>query len=123
MRIRIEIKTPKGQAIGTSKKLKPFIIGFRKTSNQVYANKADDTIIWIVDGTIKDCLAIQRNLTLFSQLINGVLGNKMVQGVAKLSKEDKKELDDMLHNQTTIRVIKLAEELPNMDDWIKASGD
>lgn len=117
MRIRIEIKTPQGQAKATSRKLKPYVLGFRKTQNQVWANKSDDCIIWIVDGEVRDCLAITKNLALYDKLVGTLLSNKLVRRVARLTDEQKVELDKMLHEQTKIRLIQSAEELPDMTDW------
>ena len=120
MRLRIEIKTPTGYAISTANQLKPFILGTRKVEkHDVYANKANDKIIWIVDADIKDALRIQKNVAFFAQATSMILKSKVVQGLAKLSKEDQLELNKMLTNQTKIRIIKIAEEMPNLQGWDK----
>lgn len=116
MEIKIEIRTPKGQARGTSKKLKPFILGSKKVKNTVWTNKADDKIYWVVDcADSRSYMAIARNLTIFDKLVNGILNNKLVKGVAKLKPGEMAELNEMLHNQTKIRVVKRDEDYDTSD--------
>jgi hypothetical protein len=117
----MEIKTPAGQALATAKKIKPFIIGFTKTTNKVYANKNDDTIIWIVDGELRDLLKIERNATMFSKTVSMILGNRTVLALAKLSPKDRAELKDMLENQTKIKVIKTYDQMPDTDGWSESA--
>lgn len=117
MRLRIEIRTPKGYATDTARKLQPFILGSHKLENhEVFANKANDTIIWIVETEIRRALIIQRNVTLFDKTTQSILKSKVVQGMAKLSREDKLQLEDMLSHQTKIKVIKSFDEMPNLKD-------
>jgi hypothetical protein len=111
MELRIEIKTIKGYAISTAQKLKPFILGTRRVENKLWANKADDVIYWVVDcPNSRSYLQIAKNLAVFDKLVNGILGNRLVLGAAKISSEDRLKLKDMLHNQTKIRLVKKAEE-------------
>lgn len=119
MRIRIEIKTPKGQAKSTAGKLRPFILGFHKTLNTVYANKTDDKIIWIVDGEPRSIFAIERNVFLFDKTVKTILTNRTVHKLAKLSPKDRAELKDMFENHTRIRIIKHYDELPNLSEYEK----
>lgn len=120
MRLRIEIRTPKGYAASTSKKIQPFILGAKKIQkHQIYCNQDDNRIIWIVDAGVRDALQIQRNVYLFDKTTSMILKSKTVQGLAKLSKEDKKELNDMLEAQTKIRIIKHYDEMPDIRDWNK----
>lgn len=120
MRLRIEIRTPKGYAASTSKKIQPFIIGSRKVhKHEIYANQEDNKIIWVVDAEVREALQIQRNVALFDKTTSMILKSKVVQGMAKLSKEDQRELDDMLQKQTRIRIIKHYDEMPDLKDWNK----
>jgi hypothetical protein len=119
--VRIEIRTPAGQALATAKQIKPFIIGFRKTENKVYANKADDTIIWIVDGEIRDIMKIERNIALFDKTVSMILGNRLVQGLAKLSPQQRLELRNMLENQTKVKLVKNADQMPDIKDWSESA--
>jgi hypothetical protein len=122
MRLRIEIKTPQGQAKGTAGKLKPFILGRAAVTNQVWANQKDDTIIWVVDTDVRRAMQIERNVALFDKTVRMILGNRMVQGVAKLSPEDRKELNKMLKDQTKIRIIKTYDTMPNLEGWEKEAN-
>jgi hypothetical protein len=123
MELRIEIKTIKGYAISTAQKLKPFILGTRRVENKLWANKADDIIYWIVDcPNSKAYMQIVRNLTVFDKLVNGILGNRLLFGAAKISSKDRIELKDMLHNQTKIRVVKKAEEYNLSEFDVKAEN-
>ena len=122
MRIRIEIKTPAGYAASTAKQLEPFILGSRKQLvNEVYSNKTDDRIIWVIDGEVRKILEIQRNVALFDKTISMILTNKAVQKMAHLSTESKKQLEDMLKNHTKVKIIKNYEEMPKVNgyDWSK----
>ena len=117
MKLKIEIKTIKGCAIDTAKKLKPFIVGQRKVQNQIWANKADDKIYWVVDAQPKDIWQITRNLAMYDRLVCGLLSSKMVLGAAKLPQEDLEKLQDMLKNDTRIRIVKLAEMPYDLKDY------
>lgn len=120
MRLRIEIKTPKGYAASTSSKLKPFILGRNKvTEHQIYCNKDDSMIIWIIDAQIKEAMRIQKSLAYYDVVTSSVLKSKVVRLMAHLSHEDQKQLDDMLKKQTTLRIIKMAEEMPDLTGWKK----
>ena len=120
MRLRIEIRTPKGYAASTSKQIQPFILGSRKiVRHEIYANNEDNKIIWVVDAEVREALQIQRNVQLFDKTTSMILKSKVVQGLAKLSKEDKRQLDDMLTRQTRIRIIKHYDEMPDLKDWNK----
>jgi hypothetical protein len=119
MRVRIEIKTPQGQAIATARKIKPFILGMRKVENKIWANKDDTKIIWVVDGDPRMCVGIQRNVAVFGKMAEMILSNKTVQGLAHLSQEDKDKLQDMFKNQTKVKIIKTFEQMPNTDDKLE----
>ena len=118
MKIKLIINTPKGQASGTNKKIKPFIIGKKKVKHSTFVNEEDSQILWEIDGDIKTILKIQRNVNMFASFISNLLGNKMVHGaIGKLSKEDQKTLTEMLENQTSVEIIKraTAEEIVEAD--------
>lgn len=124
LRIRISIRTPKGYALSTAKRLRPYIIGARRIKNEVWANRADNHIIWVVDAEAKDYLAIVRNVSLYDTLVKGALSNKLLQRAAKLSDADKKELDKMLHEDTRITIVKHYDDIPRYQsdaDWEKQS--
>lgn len=119
MKTRIRIRTPQGCASVTEAKLKPFLIGSRKIQNEVYVNDEDDTIIWEIEGKIRDIMSINRNVALFDSMMSQILKSKVVRGsMAKLSKEDEKQLKEMLTQQTTVEVLKEA-TLQELDEYNK----
>lgn len=129
MQIKLEIRTPIGQARKTAARLKPFIIGMRKVTVKQYVSKQDNIIYWELDGHIRDILKIQHNASMFGTMVATLLTNKMVRGaMGNLSRKDEKELKDMLLNQTKLTIIKEAtaqELIENKTMWqrIKESFD
>ena len=118
MKVKIEIKTPKGSAKSTEFKISPFIIGEltkKKVKMDSYVNDDDDTIYWEIEGEARYLLKISRNVALYELMINKVLDNKLMKTTMRknLNQEQEKELKDMLQNQTKVKVIKeaTAEEL------------
>jgi len=107
MEIKILINTPKGQAKGTEKKLRPFLLGKNKPK-ELWTNEEDNQIVWIIDTDVRRAMKIQRNVMVFDKMMESVLNHKYVKGTIhkKLSKEDQAQLKDMLQNQTTVEVIK-----------------
>lgn len=120
MRTRILITTPKGQAIKTEKKLRPFILGItRRVKHETFTNKEDNKIMWIVEGGIRQIMKINRNVAMFETTLRMLLTNKMVAGsIKKLKKEDQKELMIMLKEKTTVDVIKANDEF-DMTEFVK----
>uniref|UniRef100_A0A6M3IE71 Uncharacterized protein n=1 Tax=viral metagenome TaxID=1070528 RepID=A0A6M3IE71_9ZZZZ len=109
MKLKILITTPKGQAQGTEKKIRPFILGLT-SKHKLYVNKEDDKICWVVDTDINRAFKIQRNVLLYDKMVSGLLHNPMIRRAAKLKPEDFKVLDDMLRNQTKVEIIKTKDE-------------
>lgn len=113
MKLKIQIKTPKGRATSTEKKLRPFLLGISRKdvkSCETYVSEEDNTIIWDIEATIKKCLKIQKNVSRFDFLITGILENKRMKKRirSKLTEEQETELKDMLVNHTSCEVIKEA---------------
>jgi hypothetical protein len=109
MKIKLEIRTPIGQAKKSAARLRPFIIGLHKVNIDQYVSQDDGTIYWEIDGSIRDILKIQRNATMFGTMMSTLLTNKVVHGaMGRLSKDDAKQLNDMLLNQTKVTVIREA---------------
>lgn len=106
MKIRIEIKTPPGQATGTEKKLRLFLLGRMDKPQETYVSPADDCFYWEVDVSIKRALDIQKNVGRFQNLTNWVLEQKMLKKAAD-KESDIKELQEMF-KQTQVRIIKQA---------------
>ena len=110
MQVVFKVKTPKGQATGTNKKIKNFIIGFNKVKVNTYVNEDDSEIIWEIEGGIKQIFNIQKNLSRFDAMINTIFTNKLMQKYmgSNIKKEEIKELEEMLRNQTSLEIIKKA---------------
>jgi len=111
MIIKILIRTPKGQAQKTSKKISGFIFGLKKVKIDTYFNEDDDKIVWEVEGKYKDINKIQKNVYRFHMLIDQTFSKKMVQKAINkyLKPEEKETLMEMLKNQTNIDILKPAE--------------
>jgi len=115
MEIKISVKTPKGQALGLEKKFRPFIIGSKKKLLNTWVSPDDDEVIWDVEGSVREILKIQNNLARFDQFVRGAMDNKLMRKTMQktLSKQDAKDLEEMIMNQTDVSTIKraTAEEL------------
>lgn len=106
---RIKIKTPKGQARKTAKKLKWFLLG-SGVKHKAYYNKEDNEIYWEIEAPVKKILNINRNVFYFDQMMRGVLDHKLVKRAfrEKLTPDQEEELRSMLLNQTQLEIIKEA---------------
>lgn len=109
MKLKIHIRTPKGQATGTEKKLRPFILG-KKKAHQLWVNKDDNQIVWEIEGTVRECLKINKNVARFDFITRKVFDSKMLKKTLrkKLEPGQEEELKDMLLNQTSVEVVKEA---------------
>jgi len=112
MELKILVRTPKGQAKGTQKKLQPFLLGIRKIK-ETYVNDEDSEMVWLVETTPRDMIKISRNVALYANLIQMIFQNKTMQKfigskISNISKEQQAELKDMLENQTTVEIVKNA---------------
>lgn len=105
MQLKVLIKTPKGYAKSTEGKLRPFLLG-RSKLHRIMTSKGDDKILWIVECKGNDYSRIIKNVSSYHALIKGVLSSRIVRGVARLTKDQEKELDSMLFQQTEIDIVK-----------------
>lgn len=128
MEVKIIIKTPKGCATASQKKLKLILLPLlskRVMVKEAYVNEEDSRVIWVVEGHLREILKINRNLSRFDQVIKLMFSNKIMRKVTeyKVPKEQLKELKEMLDNQTTVEIIKeaTAQEIVegNMTRWEK----
>jgi len=111
MKIKIKVTTPKGQAEGTSWKLKPFLIGFNKVNCKTYISPYNDQIFIEVEGDARRVLKVAGNAYGYNEIVKNIFKKKVMgKGVGDaLSPEDAKELEKMLKEGTTVEVIKEAE--------------
>lgn len=107
MLIAIKVKTPKGAADGTNKKLRWFILG--KTSKhikKVHISPDDDEFTWIIECDYKRYIKISKNVLYYDTMVSQIFDNKVLKKTINraISEEQQKELLNMLHNQTTIDI-------------------
>ena len=114
MKVKIEIRTPKGNAKDTERKIMPILIGElikKKVKIESYSNDEDDTIYWDIEGEARSVFKIIKNVHMYDHVIKNVFENKlMVKTIRQklLKKEDEAILKEMLKNQTKVNIIKEA---------------
>lgn len=110
MKIKVRIKTPKGNATSAGKVLKPLIIGLRKVETlQFQTNKDDSLIEWTLEADLSKAIKIQNQVQLYDKLVKSIMGNKKFKKQIikkKFSKEQYEEVEEMLDNQTEVKIIK-----------------
>lgn len=121
MQVVIEIKTPKGSATKTEKRIRPFIMPLG-SKHKTWTSPEDDTIYWEVEDDLKKVMKIQRNIAMFDMVIKNIFQHKVMKqyGIPKLSKEDQDELKKMLENHTSVTIIKranLMRQEPDGQTW------
>lgn len=105
MRLKIKIRTIKGKAEGVEKKIRPFILGLRKPKiHTVEINKENDTILWTVEDDVRKITKIHYNVIRFDNIMQKVLGSKMLK--KKVKPGQLEELEDLLRNHTSVEVVK-----------------
>ena len=108
--IKIRITTPKGHATRANKNLQPFLIGSKKklVRFDTYVNEDDNELYWEIETELRRALKITRNVGMYKEMIQAVMGNKKVKKMIK-DEAQKEELENMLSNQTEITIIKEAD--------------
>ena len=117
MKIKIKVSTPKGQAEGTSHKLRPFLIGFNKVKTETYISPEDDMIFIDVEGDARRVLKVASNAYGYNEIIKNIF-KKKIMGKSigdALSPEDAKELEKMLKEGTKVEIVKDTELNTVMD--------
>jgi hypothetical protein len=108
------VKTPNGQAQATEKKIRNFLLGINRKNIAIetYSNDADNTIFWNITADVRTILKIQRNVWTYDKLITSIFSHKLMNKVIvnKIPKEQQEELREMLLNQTSVEIIKEADE-------------
>ncbi len=107
MKIKIKIKTPKGNAQAIEKKIK-FILLPRGLKHQLETTKEDDQIIWKVEDDPRKVMKLIRNVSMWDTIITGIFGSKLLRKVADRSLKDGsvEDLEEMLVNHTSVEVIR-----------------
>lgn len=106
MQLKIRITTPKDQAEGTNKKLRPLLIGNKALEFQTTIEKKPDydLLYWTIETDVRRAMKIQRNVLLYENAINSILSNKHVMN--RLKPIDRPILKEMLSQKTKIEIIK-----------------
>lgn len=118
---KIQIRTPKGVATKTEKRIRKFIIGIPRRRVSIinnYVDADDSTFIWEIDAPVRDTLRIMKNLSRFDVVMQNIFNHKLMRKVAnkKLTAEDSAELKDMFLNHTSVTLIKKEQEEILIDD-------
>lgn len=104
MEIKILIKTPKGAATKTERKLRAFLVGKdNKYLKNTYINEDDNELVWEMEGPVRRMMKMNKTVARFDTLMKGVLKSKAFNLMVK--KEQREELKDMLLNHTTVDVV------------------
>ena len=119
MEIKIEIRTPKGEAEKTEKRIKPFLIGTTKIKES-WINFEGSQLIWVIEAPIRKILSIKRNVNRFDYTIQSILNSKAMKKtlVKHLNDKDQRALKKMLTDQTTVTVLNEA-TLQELDEYNK----
>lgn len=107
MDLKIQIKTPKGQATRLEKNMRPFLLGTRKfKKKETWVSPEDNCVIWDIETDIKRAMKISRNVNAFDLIMSRVMSDKRIKKM--INEKDKAELEDLLKNQTEVEVVKRA---------------
>ena len=123
MEVLVEIKTPKGEALNVSNRLKNHLLPHR-VKYITYTNADNNIIYWEINGSVRDILKVNKNVAAYEVIMKGAFETKMVQKqVARnLSKEDQEALREMLIDKTKLTIIKQSaqeEESDGLTFWDK----
>lgn len=108
MKIKIRIRTPKGQATKTQKRIYPYIIKCKRNIQiDSYTSKDDDEIFWEVEGPVRKLMGIMKRVYRFDEVIKTMLNSKVVRKTIRkhLPQDQEAELDDMLLNHTSCEMV------------------
>ena len=118
MEAKILIKTPKGQAIKTEKKLRKWIVKDKSMIHETYASPEDDQIVWVIRGNIRKVMGVCKRVSIFEWTMktafnSGAVRKHLKREGLKKEREMLGEVKEMLTDQTTVEIIKqaTAEEL------------
>lgn len=116
IKIKIRIKTPKGHASGTVRSRNWAIIktllNLKNKKGTITTNKdeGDDTIIWVMEGTISEMMGIQKRVIMFDTIVSGIFTSNVLKKAVKkfkgLKKDQLKEVQWMLKDMTKIEVLR-----------------
>lgn len=114
MKIRLEIKTPDGMAMGVVKgdnmrlKLLRRMLGINLRHDDIKVNDANNLITWRVESEPRNCMKVIRNVQMYDTIVSGVFSSKILKKAIKkhMDDEQQKELKSMLTDMTKITVVR-----------------
>lgn len=118
MEIKIKIATPQGAADGFNKKslmriIKKLILGRKSKLLREHISPDKSIIYWVVDIPPRNLPKINRNLSMYSTMIDQIFTNKMVSKKFKKLADNPEDYDnvvDMMRSKTKIKII-------HTDEW------
>lgn len=122
IKVVISVTTPKGKAKGTETLLRKILLSklgrlsFRKIKFQTWTNDDDSQFFWELDEEPHKIQPIVRNVTYYDKAIKELLGHKYMRTFAgqRLSKDELKEYERLLTQETKVEVLKTTElEVPD----------
>ena len=107
MKIKIRIKTPKGNALRIEKKVRFYLLP-KGVKPIIQSNRDNSQIIWLVDTDSRRMSKLIRNVVRFDVIISSVIKSKIFRKAALKGVGEKgvKELEDMIKNHTSCEIIK-----------------
>jgi hypothetical protein len=111
MRIRLQVKTPPGQAEGAEKKLRLLMLGQLKQPADTYVSPDKSTFYWDLDVKVKDYMRITQNVNRFQVGLEKAMDIKTIRKTLTQfadKPEDITTLKEYLSNGTQISVLKRA---------------
>lgn len=115
MRARLHIKTPPGQARGTEKKLRGFLLGFH---TPVDTGVLDDEFYWELELNANQWVALNKRVFLFQNFATQVTNMKLVQKAALRMGAQAGDMDTvrtMFRNGTSVTLVKAEEADEDID--------
>lgn len=110
MEIKVCVKTPKGQALAASKRLRPFIAK-SKEFHKVYVNADDDELYWeIKPGNYRRYQQIVKNVARYDTVVKSIFSNKVVRKLAMkdYTPEQWEEVSRLIEDGTRVEILKMA---------------
>lgn len=119
MRLRIEVKTPAGQAAGAEAKLRTVILWRLEQPPQTWINEENSIFYWEIEATPKQFDWMTRRVGLVQGIMIGIFENKKAKwAITKFADnpQDVETLREMLTNGTTVKILKEATAQEILDD-------
>jgi hypothetical protein len=107
VKIRIQIKTPKGHAQDVEQSLRPWLLQLKRPDVTAY-NDDDSEIGWILQCSPREYVRIRAGVNMFHKIMKDTLNNPLVKhfGINKLkSEKEKQTFREMINNQTEVEIV------------------